>query len=256
MLSAVRLVCTALQGTGKQGILRPDADGRYEVVLGGLNVFNSAGEYYVYEAAKHLFDASSQLQRRAKRASLRGEYGHPKMLPGMSNEQFANRVMSIYEDCVSHIIHEVFLDFDRVKDEKGKPVIAIIGKIEPSGPHAESLRRSLENAGENVCFSIRAFTDDQRIGGVNHRTLRTIVTWDYVNEPGISIANKFSSPSLESLQETVLSRGEIERGIQIAKQSGQAMESVELSAAELFASMGWRDRLPKASARKPGWSGW
>lgn len=255
-LNSVRLVCTALAGTNKQGVLKPDADGYYEVVLGGLNMFNSAGEYYVYEAAKSLFESSSQLQRRAARGALRGEYGHPKMLPGMSNEQFANRVMSIYEDMVSHHIKEVFLDFDRVKDDKGKPVIAIIGKIKPAGPYAGALQKSLETPGENVCFSIRAFTDDQRIGGVNHRALRTIVTWDYVNEPGLAVANKFSSPSLESIQDIPLTRGDLERSLENQNGGGQAMESVVLSAAELFASMGWNRPRKAPAVSRPDWGRW
>jgi outer membrane protein assembly factor BamD len=55
-LNSVRFACTSLVGTNKTGMLRKDADGYYEVVVGALNVFNSAGEYYVYEKARQLFE--------------------------------------------------------------------------------------------------------------------------------------------------------------------------------------------------------
>jgi len=36
--------------------------------------------------------------------------------------------------------------------------------------------------------------------GVLNKLLRTIVTFDYVNEPGISIAKKWHAPGLESMK--------------------------------------------------------
>jgi len=251
MSNSVRFSCTSLAGSNKVGNLKRDANGYYEMVVGALNVFNSAGQYYVYEQAKELFESSSQLMRRVSRGALRGEYGHPKMLPGMSNEQFANRVMSIYEEntCCHH--KEITLDFDRVKDANGKPVIAIISKVYPSGPMGPALEKSLQNPNENVCFSIRAFTDDFREGGVYKRVLKTIVTWDLVNEPGIANAEKFQSPALEGM-DLSFSRGELERSISTAKVAGYAQESALLTADELFTSMGWN--VP-ASA-KPAWAKW
>lgn len=254
-LNSVKFVCTALANSNKEGVLPADGHGYREVVLGGLNMFNSAGEYYVYEQAKEIFESSSQLMRRVKRGALRGEYGHPKFTPGMSNEQFAQRVLSIHEDMVSHHISEVYLDFNRVKDDRGRPVIAIIGKVAPAGKYGDALERSFNNPNENVCFSIRAFTDDQRIGGVNHRVLRSVVTWDYVNEPGLSVAEKFKSPSLESMQELVMSRGVIERGMAAAQRSGIATECAVLTAGELFTSMGWRNPHQNSSGR-PSWANW
>lgn len=239
MANAVKFVCTSLAGTNKVGNLKKDKDGYYEMVVGALNVYNSIGQFYVYEQAKALFQESSQLMRRVKRGALRGEYGHPKMLPGMSNDQFANRVMSIYEEntCCHH--KEITLDFDRVKDENGKPIIAIISKVCPSGPQGAALERSLQNPSENVCFSIRSFTDDYREGGIVKRVLKTIVTWDLVNEPGLAIAEKFKAPALESLMEQNFSRGEIERGTRAGGVGGVATESVALTTTELFQSMGW-----------------
>jgi hypothetical protein len=220
--------------------------------VGALNVFNSAGQYYVYEQAKNLFQSSSQLMRRVSKGALRGEYGHPKKLPGMSDEQFAHRVLSIYEESVCCHFKEITLDFDRVKDENGKPVIAIIAKVIPSGPKGPALAASLDNPNENVCFSIRSFTDDYRDRGITKRVLKTIVTWDYVNEPGISVAEKFKAPALENLDEHHFSRGDIERSVRDVT-VGLGQESVHLSADELCQSMGWT--APKET-KKPSWTAW
>lgn len=254
--NSVRFACTSLAGVNKAGTLKKDDQGYYEVVVGALNVFNSAGQFYVYEQAKELFSSSSQLMRRISRGALRGEYGHPKLVPGMSNDQFANRVMSIYEDQVCCHFREITLDFDRVKGEDGKPVIAIVAWVTPSGPNGPALQKSLDNHNENVCFSIRAFTDDYREGLLTKRILRTIVTWDYVNEPGIAVAEKFKAPSLENLLDKSFSRGEIERSVKMARQAhGVATESVLLTADELFASMGWSMAVESAS-QKPAYLNW
>lgn len=255
MSNSVRFACTSLAGVNKVGNLKKDGQGYYEVVIGALDVFNSAGQYYVYEQAKELFESSSQLMRRVSRGALRGEYGHPKFQPGMSNDQFANRVMSIYEENVSHHFREVTLDFERVKDGSGKPVIAIVAWVKPCGPNGPALEQSLNNPNENVCFSIRAFTDDYREAGLTKRILKTIVTWDYVNEPGIAVAEKFKAPSLESLgTDILLSRGELERCV--TSTAGLACESISLTANELFTSMGWNVPRKLAQAAKPAWMQW
>jgi hypothetical protein len=251
-LNSVKFSCTSLAGVNKAGVLKKDKDGYYELVVGALNVFNSAGQLYVYEQAKSLFESSSQLMRRVKRGALRGEYGHPKYMPGMSNEQFANRVLSIDEamTCCHH--KDITLDYNRVKDENGRSVIAIISKVFPSGPFGPALERSLENPNENVCFSIRAFTDDHRDAGITKRILKTIVTWDYVNEPGISVAEKFKAPALEGLIDHSFSRGEIERSVKGPAIAGMAQESALLTASELFQSMGWH----LGNQKKPSWASW
>lgn len=256
-MNSIKFACTALAGVNKSGTLKQNDQGYYKMVLGALNMFNSAGEYYDFEPAAALFEGSSQLMRRAHRANLRGEYGHPKPLPGQTNDQFAIRVMSIYEQLVSHHIMDLELDFENFKDAKGNPIIAIIGLILPAGPNGKYLESSIQNPNENVCFSIRAFTDDHRIGMVLHRHLKTVVTWDYVNEPGLSVAEKWQSPALESQLIQTFSRRELE----LTKQSivGVAQESVTLSTDQLFRSMGWH--LPKqaelkAAARRAGFVGW
>lgn len=246
MSNFIRFGFTALNGTNKVGIIKPDERGYYKVVLGGLDVYNSANQFYPYEPAKELFMESSQLMRRVGNAALRGEYGHPKMQPGQSMDSFAQRILSIYEECVSHHIASIELDFDNYKDKDGRRIIAIIGMVKPCGPHGPALAASFENPDETVCFSIRAFTRDEHRGRTCQRILRNIVTWDYVNEPGISIANKFASPALEEFAETMFTKKHFERAL-IMPSHGIAQESIRLNAAELFHSLGW-DRAGNTQA--------
>jgi hypothetical protein len=187
MANSVHYGCTSLNGTNKAGLIQPDGNGYRKMVVGALNMFNSAGEYYEYERAKSLFDNSSQFMRRVGRGVLKGEYGHPKMIPGQSIQQFATRVLTIDEQNVCAHFREIWLDFDSVKDKDGKAVVAIMAWVKPSGPMGQYLAQSLENSDENVCFSIRAFTDDKMEGRVKKRILKTIVTFDHVLEPGMAV---------------------------------------------------------------------
>ena len=252
-LNSVRYGCTSLLGVNKAGELKQDANGYYEMIVGGLDVYNSAGQLYVFEEAKKLFEESGSLLRRVKRGVLRGEYGHPKLQPGMRMEDFMARALVIDEQlcCCHH--REIWLDFDRVKDENGKPVIAIMSKVAPSGPFGGALEKSLKNPNENVCFSIRGFTDDFREQGVTKRVLKQIITWDYVNEPGISHAEKYKSPSLESLDEQVVFKNQLETAVTRIKSANDAVasESILLTTDELMASMGWR-----IQGKKPSYLNW
>jgi Peptidase S80 family len=251
MSSSVRFALTPLVGSNKAGVINKDANGRYEMVVGALNVFNSQGQRYVAEGAVELFQDSSSFIRRVKRGVLKAELGHPKPQVGQSNESFAQRVMSIYEENVCAIHHEIYLDYDRVRDENGQPVIAIMSAMSPSGPHGAALERSFQTPGENVCFSIRAFTDDWYEAGITKRQLKTIVTFDQVTEPGIAVAEKLKSPALEEYYD--FSRGEMERGMRNIIQSNVATESLLLTGQELFDAMRW---VAPKDGNRPSWMGW
>lgn len=254
MLNSVRFECTTL-GT-KAGVLKPDKDGYYTMPVGGLNVFNSAGQYYAYERARSLFEESSQFMRRVRKGVLYGEQGHPIRESGMSNEEYVRRVLTIRESNVCCFHQSIWLDFDSVKDSKGMPVIAIMSKVCPAGPLGEALRRDLETPGKNVAFSIRAFTIDRIERGTTIRDLDTIVTFDRVIEPGIEFATKFDSPAMECYSEaevlstTRFTRGEVERAIYDAPK-GIATESTLLTAKELLASLGW-----STTAELPAYTDW
>jgi hypothetical protein len=251
MLNKVNFSCTTLQGTKKQGILKPDDNGYFTMPIGGLNCFNSAGELYTYEGAKELFTVSSAFMRRVKTGTLKGECGHPKPLPNQSMESFAQRVLSIDEKNVCAHFSEIWLDFDNVKDATGKPVIAIMAKVSPSGPLGPALEKSFNNPKEEVCFSIRAFTEDKKIGGIKQRTLREIVTFDNVVEPGISFAKKYFSPVLESRLETSFTKEQLINAV-TKETAGVSMESVRTNSLDLFTKLGWS--FDKNDT--PAWAKW
>ena len=230
---------TSLIGTNKTGKLPCDENGYYTVILGALDTFNSAGAYYPLEPSRQLLDSSSIFIRRVKSENLRGEYGHPKREPGQSQQEYLQRAYSIYEQCVSHHIADVWLDYDRIKAPDGRMVVAIMGKVRPEGPFGPYLKEQFENCKSNVCFSIRSLTDDKLVGGIVHKILKTIFTWDYVNEPGIAVAKKFYSPTLEAIcEDEFIVTQDVVRAIQ-TQQRGIGNESGALAMEEILTAFGW-----------------
>lgn len=236
-MNQARFSCTALKGTTKKGILPKDEFGYRTLVIGALNCFNSSGDFYAYEGARELFESSSSFMRRVQAGCLKGELGHPKPLPGQSMESYAQRIMTIEETNVCVHYSEIWLDFDSVKDKSGRPIITMMAKLCPDGPHADVLERSLNNPKSDCAFSIRSFTEDTYIGGVKNRVLKQIVCHDAVLEPGISIARKYCSPSLESLQDSTFTKNELSK--LILPHDGFGMESSNQPVIELFTAFNW-----------------
>lgn len=255
MLSSVTYSCTALNGTNKVGLLKQLDNGYFRTVLGGLDVFNSSNELYPYKEAAELFERSGALQRRIARGALRAENGHPKFVTGMTNDDYANRIMNIHEDRVCAHISKIELVFDEIKDDKGRPIIAIVGDVAPAGELSYVLEKALKNPNENIAFSIRAFTEDRSTFKGRIRILRNIITWDYVGEPGIGIAEKYNSPSLESLEERIFSRSDLERVSRNLSNGPRniATENARMNADELFRSLGWDMRT---NDQRPKYLGW
>ncbi|QVD49081.1 hypothetical protein LUCX_11 [Xanthomonas phage vB_XciM_LucasX] len=229
-MNGFSLSCTALVGTNKAGTLKPDADGYYTVVLGALDVYNSSGAFYPEAPARHLFQQSASLMRRIASGNLRGEYGHPRMQPGQTPDEFVDRVRDIYEPNVCMHIRKVTVDYTSFRTPDGKPQITIIGEVRPSGPRGPALKEQFENRFEDVCFSIRSLTQDEIRYGRRNKNLKLIVTWDYVNEPGLAAAHKWNAPGLESHSdksddEIQLLPGFLQQMIQSRPHSAVAMES-------------------------------
>ena len=232
--------CTALVGTNKSGRLKADSNGYREVVLGALNFENSAGEYYAFDHAKDVIEGSNELQRRIKNGQLRGEYGHPKRHDSPSARAWLTRVATINEDRISHHLKAVWFDAQSVKDEKGKKVIAIMGAVRPCGPHGDALSSSFENHEENVAFSIRSFTRDLIERGRVTKYLARVFTWDYVNEPGLSVATKYSAPALESITSSIITPGLLNEVESFQASNGIGIESGGLDVAMVRSELGWQ----------------
>jgi hypothetical protein len=233
---------------GKQGILKPDGQGYYEQIIGGLNIDNSADMRYTTErSVVELFNNSSTLRRKMDRGVLRGEIGHPKFMPGMSKADFINRLFQIYEEntCVQY--KDIWLDNTVAKNPDGSAIWVIFAKFTPSGSKGAFLEKQLKNGNENVCFSIRSFTDDYKVAGKTHRDIVEIVTFDYVNEPGIHIAEKYKSPALEAIgrgTEVLVTQNDFEEAFASAVRMGVATESsIIQSRDQIFKQFGWKKQV-------------
>lgn len=190
--------CTALLGVNKKGILKPDANGYYEITVGGFNVHNYGGAYYPLGQAKKLFEESGALMRRIRGGNLRGELGHPRK-ENMGPNEYFKRLNEIHEDKVCCHFADVRLDYDNYKSKSGFPMIAVVARVKPAGPFAATLQASLDNPEEDTCFSVRAAVVPAMEGGREVRYVEDIATWDYVNEGGIAIARKYYSMALEGM---------------------------------------------------------
>ncbi len=262
MSNNVIFTCNRLTNTNKVGNIKVNPDGSRTMIVGALNMFNSANMYYPYEAAKDFFlDTSGEFMRRVSRGVLMAENGHPRMLPGMSEAAYFARLHQIHEDRVCAYHSKITLDFDNYRDEKGRPIVAILSDVMVSGELGYILERSFQNPNENICFSIRSFTKDYMDRGVINRAIKKIITFDRVVEPGMSIAEKFFSPSLESMEDHVFSRGTAEAGLRhmVTQKATVGMESAVLTASDLFSVMGWDPAAATSAMGKlkdSAWKGW
>lgn len=180
-----------------------DANGYYKVALGAFNTFNSAGDFYLADGVRDLIEnQSSLLHKRLVKGYLNGEMGHPQYQIGMSKESYFTRNLRIEQSNISHHIKEIMLT--PTNKDSGMPgkgnVIKVEGWVKPAGPHGHLLKEALDNPDQNVAFSIRSFTEDTMIGGRNIKKLLNIVTWDWVLQPGIDLANQWDNASMESYE--------------------------------------------------------
>ena len=181
------------------GRLEPIKDGKYagcyRVSGGALGITNSEGHYFASDKdIRDLFTSSKTMQRVIDKKSLKGESDHPTKKPGETRESFAFRFMSIAMDRVAFLIRRVEVLEPRNVLGQSKPVYFIMLTIEPLGVYGEALRSDLENPNSNTSFSIRCLSKRSKSPtGEIVRRIYNIITWDYVNEPGISIANKENS---------------------------------------------------------------
>lgn len=249
-----------LVGTTKVGTIPKDGNGYREVVLGAVNCENSAKAFYPLEPLKDLMLASGDLMRRVKDRALRSEYGHPRR-GNMSPVQFLARVLDIQETLTCNHIMRIELDEKRVIDDNGKTIAAVIGWVYPSGPYGSVLEKQFENPEENVAYSIRSITNDSyNSAGQLIKELKQIVTWDYVNEPGIAYAKKRFSPSLESLgeadvsneyavftEETILAAREYSKTMGIATESSLHLFDVLLKESKVTTPFGTYYKKPVSS---------
>lgn len=249
--------CTMLLNTNKKGLLKSLEDGYYLTVLGAYGAYNSMGQYYDEKSGLAFLEPTAQLMRQASKGVLRGEYTHPECLPGMTDADYIARLRKIDAKLVSHHVRNVYPEYGH-KDEKGRPIVLVLGEIGPTGPYGNTLRSQMENRHENVYFSVRSLTVDDHMRGIKYT--RDLITWDYVNEGGIFVANKFNSPALESFSMQELSSAAVtpitlyqaKRIDQRARMKGIGVESHGADYDELARRLGYHEQ----AAKTPIYTGW
>lgn len=190
---------TVLSQGNKIGRLSRDDNGYAHVYLSAWEFPNSQGAIYdITEELKQLHAPGSQMHTLAETGRLRGEIDHPYPQPGQKFIEYLNRLMYIHDQFVSFAIKQPRLV--EVQDEYGKRMTVTEAWVTGSGGYMEQFNKRMDNPDENLDFSLRSICYPSRMmnDGVVHKKVRAIATWDQVNRGGISIANKYDAPSLES----------------------------------------------------------
>lgn len=177
-----------------------DKSGYHLLILGAVNVYNSAGEYYLGEGIEQILGGGDVvLSRRAKSGSLKGEQGHPKWLKGMTKDEFFARNATILESNTCAHFKNVYAEQTDIDSGfMGRKVILIRGWVKGAGVGGVGLDRDLNNPEVNVAFSVRSFTKPGMLNGVKTKRIVQLVTWDHVLEPGIEYATKWKTIGIET----------------------------------------------------------
>jgi len=189
----------------KNNKLKTDEEGYYLVTFGELNSFNANGDFYSKLGIEDLINNKSHaLARRLASGYLKGEANHPVFEQGMTKTDYYIRNLKIDLQSVSHFIREIIITpFDTVRDPiTGQMVdkVMVEAWIKPAGPYGDALKAELDDPNINVAFSVRSFTKDDKLPtGRFYKKLLQIITWDWVNEPGVTTANKWAKLSNEEL---------------------------------------------------------
>lgn len=242
MQGTVELTSNFLNGVNKaKGIIKPNEHGEYPIIVGALNMTNNKGEYYEASYAKHFFNEASELTRQVQKGVLRGEYGHPNQ-NSLTDDQYISRLLRIDEPsaCCTH--RKIWLDFDNYRDATGRQIIGIMSNVAPYGPYGDVLKKAFDDGREEVCFSIRCFSFPHRVGGRIIKEIRHIVTFDYVNEPGIILATKYNSATLESYRSKLFTEGAIREAAHRVRTAPGSNESAVLPISNFMAALGMEVR--------------
>ncbi len=264
MSAMLRYSCTALLGLNKQGIIKPNSDGYYELVLSALNYPNPMGARYRTESARRILESSPFFQRKIREGNLLGEEGHPRRRDCRTDQEYEDRLYDIVESNVCLHISDVWIDDSgSLKDRDGRSYTGIMGLVAPSGSKGAAFEASLNNPKQNTCLSVRSITDNYRMpDGSIEKEFVNICAWDWVNEPGLRPANKFSAPSLEAYrgeigEEFPVSARNLEDLIRRREKFDDGLESDSISAMrETLAYINRRDASLSQASASTKWMNW
>lgn len=187
---------------GKQGKLKTNSEGHYEIMVGAFNHPNNIGDIYPFtERVKKLFTKSTAITK-LNNNQLYGEADHPDLNEFRSKTRTEQQAIALWIDRLSKVVssnisHQIL----GVRWEKlgikhnGKPVYGVYNVVNPINP---ILKSNLKDPNANTAFSVRSFINRTMEMGQFMCEAKDIITWDWVPTGGIDLATKYNTPSLES----------------------------------------------------------
>lgn len=224
--------CNILPTIKKEGKLIPDKNGYYEICGGSFASYNLNEEFYEFnEYLKRTLTPGSSFMNRVQAGKLYSELDHPERKPGWTDAEYFSRLRDIQLKNTWCYIKDVTLK--SAKDEKGRDVLAVYLKVKGFGPYKEVFEQSLSSPEINTAFSVRSISRYNIARRI--KSIVTLCTWDGVSTNGIGIADKYSTPSLESLDTSasessliltpeVLSQAEQREVLAVGNESNVAQE--------------------------------
>lgn len=198
-----------LPKSGKNGILKPDSEGYYTLNGGGFNIPNRNGITYSFnDYIATCMGDDSDFARRLKRGEVQGEMGHPprfylKMVDGKVVRhdiatifEWILRLRTIDQDRVCMLISDVFFKWEN-ENSKTSPLY-VDYRVKPFGVFGHLFKDHLDTPSANTSISIRTVISPTTA----FDKFRNVEYWtgsDWVPEPGMDKANKWSSAGCEGL---------------------------------------------------------
>ena len=225
------IVISAKAPTSGRETFVKDSDGYYTVNLGGINVFNTRKEFYRHQNPDQLFSdpqgGNNLFYKRLTSGYLIGEANHPSYTKGMSNlDWYSRNIKLAIENAAFHIKEIILNPISGVAPipDSGRPV-RVLGKIKPSGKHGAGLESMLQNPNQNVAFSVRCITDNKVINGYVVKDVISIITYDWVDAPGIPECNKWSTIAREDNDLTLIKLDDLLNNKEFVKEAELALEN-------------------------------
>lgn len=143
-------------------------DNPITVKLGEMRVADNGN---AYPRASELTDG---LVRFRKKLPMFGELNQPEIAEDEDLKAFYKRFGKINPERVAFVIQDVAVE----QTPDGKSII-FMGKINPEGPMADSLKESAHQPPE---FAMRAYRS-RMVGGGKAENSYEIITWDLISPP-------------------------------------------------------------------------
>lgn len=181
-----RVEALSVQDGRRYHAIKPDANGYYHnVPITALGITSRNRTYYDVDSfVRQMRDPACTFNELLVTRQLYGEYGHPNVIGMPKEDQFA-RLLKVQEDRYSH--HFSALNTGATLEGGG---VILEASVKPHGVFGSYLKESLDDPSINTAFSLRAITEARNVDGVSYRTMKKLVTFDYVGAGGFREASK------------------------------------------------------------------